>query len=50
MGIFIAPQATTAERTGIIPAAGELIHDTDQQVFSRGDDVTQGGVILHGGD
>ncbi|KAF0112384.1 MAG: hypothetical protein FD149_2454, partial [Rhodospirillaceae bacterium] len=30
--------------------AGELIHDTDQQVFSRGDDVTQGGVILHGGD
>jgi hypothetical protein len=46
MGILKTPRATTAERTGITPAASELIYDTDLSQMFMGDGVTAGGVPL----
>ena len=43
MGILKTPRATTAERTGITPAASELIYDTDLSQMFTGDGVTPGG-------
>ena len=48
MGVLIIPTATTAERTGITPAAAELIYDSDNGTVYKGDGVTAGGVALTG--
>lgn len=40
------PRATTAERTSITPAVGELVYDTDTDRVYRGDGSTAGGVQL----
>jgi hypothetical protein len=44
MGVLIVPKATTAERTGITPAAGEVIFDETQSVIYFGDGSTLGGL------
>jgi hypothetical protein len=49
MGILIIPTATTAQRTGITPDAGELIYDTDNNNVYKGNGSTVGGVVIGGG-
>jgi hypothetical protein len=49
MGILKTPRATTAERTGITPAASELIYDTDLAQMFLGDGLTAGGVAIGSG-
>jgi hypothetical protein len=49
MGKFIGPRATTAQREGITPDEGELIYDTDLNMFFSGDGATAGGVAIGAG-
>ena len=46
MGVFIGPRITTSWRMSIVPAAGELIYDTDRQIYFMGDGKTSGGLPL----
>lgn len=46
MAIFKVPRITTSQRQGIILQLGEIVFDTDQEIFYGGDDVTQGGFAI----
>lgn len=49
MSVFIGPRATTSELRSIVPVAGELVYDTNRNIYICGDGSTQGGIPLGGG-
>lgn len=46
MAIFKVPRITTQQRQGVILQVGEIVYDTDQEVFYGGDDSTMGGFLI----
>lgn len=46
MAIFKVPRINTEQREGIILQVGEIVYDTDQEVFYGGDDSTMGGFLI----
>ncbi len=49
MGKFLAPKITTADRITLLLDDGEIVYDTDLQVFYHGDGVTLGGINMGSG-
>lgn len=46
MAIFKVPRITTSQRQNLILQIGEIVYDTDQDIFYGGDDETLGGFTI----
>lgn len=46
MAIFRVPRITTIQRSILLLDVGEIVYDTDQNVFYGGDSVTIGGFLI----
>ena len=46
MAIFKVPRINTMQREGIVLQIGEIVYDTDQDIFYGGDDQTFGGFAI----
>lgn len=46
MAIFRVPRITTIQRSTLLLDVGEIVYDTDQNVFYGGDSVTVGGFLI----
>lgn len=49
MGKFLAPSIETADRTGLVLDAREIVYDTDTETFWYGDGATSGGIEFGAG-
>lgn len=46
MAVFRVPRITTLQRSSLLLQIGEVVYDTDQNVFYGGDGVTAGGFLI----
>ena len=46
MAIFKVPRISTSDRTGLLLQVGEVVYDTDSNVFYGGDGTTLGGFLI----
>jgi len=46
MAVFRVPRITTSQRSSLLLQIGEIVYDTDQNMFYGGDGVTSGGFII----
>lgn len=46
MAVFKVPRITTIQRSGLLLQIGEVVYDTDQNVFYGGNGVSTGGFLI----
>lgn len=46
MAVFRVPRITTLQRTSLLLQIGEVVYDTDENVFYGGNGVTTGGFLI----